>query len=72
MLILSLQMYEYHMDLLLIMMDHNKIHNSFIFKSNSGIKYQEFFQDFTKFSNDIYYNLPYSIAYLHNFAQLSQ
>ena len=30
------------MELLLIMMDHNKIHNSFAFKSRLIIKYQEF------------------------------
>ena len=35
-------MYKYDMELLLIMMDHNKIHNSFAFKSRLVIKYQEF------------------------------
>ena len=43
MLILSLQMYEHDMDLLLIMMNHHKTNNSFTFRSNSGIKYQDFF-----------------------------
>ena len=46
MLILWLEMYEYDMDLLLIKMDNNKIHNSFEFKSYLGIKYQEVFHDF--------------------------
>ena len=40
------QMYEYDMELLLIMMDHNKINNSFEFKSHLDIKYHEFLMIF--------------------------
>ena len=39
-------------------MKHNKFTNLFTFKSNSGINYQDFFFDFTKFTNHIHYNLP--------------
>ena len=35
-------MCEYDMELLLIMMDHDNIHNSFELKSHLGIKYQGF------------------------------
>ena len=63
MFILSPQMYEYDMELLLIMMDHNKINNSFKFKSNSGIKCHEFLMILQKCTNNTYCNLQYSIAY---------
>ena len=60
------------MELLLIIMDHHKIHNSFEFKLYLGIKYREFVNDFTKCTNDIHCNLQYSIAYDTILAPLSQ
>ena len=38
----KLRMHEWDMELLLLMMDYNKINSSFEFKSHLGIKYQEF------------------------------
>ena len=37
-------------------MNHHKFTNLFAFQTNSGIKYQDFY-DFTKFANDTHCNL---------------
>ena len=51
-------MCEYDMELLLVMIDNNNIHNSFKFKSNSGIKYQEFLM--------ILQNVPMTFIAIYN------
>ena len=57
------------MELLLIMMDHNKINNSFKFKSNLGIKYQDFLmilQNLTTIFITIYNIQLHNYTILHN------